>query len=126
MLKSDDHLNVSRGDKGLAIAISYYVEHGCCVSLPLNDSQDYDIVVDTGGLEKIQIKTTTYIHQAKGIYVVSLCSGRVKKKVEDCGYNTLFIANDQDDIWIIPREDLIHVKSDKLGLGTKYNKYKVT
>lgn len=48
-----------QGDVGLGKAISFYTGLGWTVSLPLTDSQDYDLIVDTGEkLERVQVKTT--------------------------------------------------------------------
>lgn len=35
-----------QGNVGIAAAILYFTKQGCTVSVPLNDSQDYDLVVD--------------------------------------------------------------------------------
>ena len=37
------------GNAGLAMAIAYFGSNGYTVSVPLNDTQDYDLVVDMGG-----------------------------------------------------------------------------
>lgn len=49
-----------KGDIGLAKAISYYTGLGWTVSIPLTDSQDYDLIVDPGnGPERVQVKTSS-------------------------------------------------------------------
>lgn len=48
-----------QGDIGVAQAIAYYATLGWTVSIPLTDSQDYDIIVDDGsGLQRVQVKTS--------------------------------------------------------------------
>lgn len=50
-----------QGDAGLGIAIGWFSMHDYTVSIPLTDSQDYDLIVDNGvGLLRVQVKTTTY------------------------------------------------------------------
>ena len=48
------------GDAGLGQAIAWFTSQGWTVSVPLTDSQDYDLVVDSGKLLKIEVKTTRY------------------------------------------------------------------
>ncbi len=44
-----------QGDIGLGAAIAYFTFKGFTVSIPLTDSQDYDLVVDDGHkLSRIQ------------------------------------------------------------------------
>lgn len=45
-----------QGNVGLAYAIAYYSSY--TISIPLTDSQDYDIIVDTGNT-LLKVKTTT-------------------------------------------------------------------
>ena len=45
-MKADN--NRSKGKAGLAVAIGYYGSKGYTVSVPLNDTQDYDLIVDDG------------------------------------------------------------------------------
>ena len=50
---------------GVAAAIDWFTRAGYLVSIPLNDSQPYDLVVDDGmRLLRFQVKTTT----ARGRY----------------------------------------------------------
>lgn len=66
-----------QGDMGMCYAIAYYSKLGWTISIPVTDSQDYDLIVDTGTkLLKVQVKTTTQISE-HGIYIVSLktCEG---------------------------------------------------
>ena len=38
--------NKQRGNCGLGIAIGYFSTNGYTVSIPLNDTQDYDLLID--------------------------------------------------------------------------------
>ena len=38
--------NKEKGNAGLGIALAYYSTNGYTVSIPLNDTQDYDLIVD--------------------------------------------------------------------------------
>lgn len=51
-----------QGDIGMCYAMAYYAKLGWTVSIPVTDSQDYDLVVDNGTrLFKVQVKTTKSI-----------------------------------------------------------------
>ena len=65
--------NKQIGNTSLGIAIAYFSSHGYVVSLPLNDTQDYDLVVDDGSsLLKIQVKGTSY-RTKYNIFQVYIC-----------------------------------------------------
>lgn len=55
---------------GLTSAIHYFSCLGYIVSIPLNDSQKYDLIVDTGeGLKKVSVKTTSQRNRNGGFEV---------------------------------------------------------
>lgn len=44
------------------MAIAYFSTNGYTVSIPLNDTQDYDLIVEKNGiLQRVQVKATGYI-----------------------------------------------------------------
>ena len=45
--------NKEKGNTSLGIAIAYYTSNGYTVSLPLNDTQDYDLIVDKNNILRI-------------------------------------------------------------------------
>lgn len=47
-----------QGDVGLGFAIAYFVSQGYTVSVPLTDSQAYDLLIDDGQIKRVQVKTT--------------------------------------------------------------------
>lgn len=50
----------AQGNIGLGMAIAYFTAKKFIVSIPLNDSQSYDLVVDMdGSLKRVQVKTTS-------------------------------------------------------------------
>ena len=56
----DFKTNKEKGNTGLGIAIAYYSMNGYTVSIPLNDTQDYDLIVDKNNiLKKVQVKATS-------------------------------------------------------------------
>ena len=64
--------NKNKGRAGLSLAIAYFGCNGYTVSLPLNDTQDYDLIVDDGKkLYKVQVKATGQ-KKENGNYICSL------------------------------------------------------
>ena len=115
--------NKQRGNAGLSYAIAYFGCNGYTVSVPLNDTQDYDLIVDDGtSLKRVQVKATS---QMKGRdYVVSLKScggtkGAIYKTVKDTNIDLLFVLCANKDAYLIPKDVItqcssITLKSDAI------------
>ena len=78
--------NKEKGNTALGIAIAYFVSNGYTVSIPLNDTQDYDLVVDKNNqLEKIQVKSsgckTKYGHYQVALRSCGGTAGKVYKSI---------------------------------------------
>lgn len=121
--------NKEKGNTGLGIAIAYYTSNGYIVSIPLNDTQDYDLIVDKNNkIEKIQVKATS-CKTKYNVYQVSLKStggtnGKTYKTVVDTKIDKLFIMTDKLDIYIIPIEKIQNRTT--LNLCNKYEEYKIS
>ena len=51
--------NKQKGNTSLGIAIAYFTSNGYTVSIPLNDTQDYDLIVEKNSILKIvQVKSS--------------------------------------------------------------------
>ena len=60
--------NKEKGNTGLGIAIAYYSANGYTVSIPLNDTQDYDLIVDKDNLPScLEITSETQDEVIMGI-----------------------------------------------------------
>lgn len=108
-------------------AIAYFTKWGYVVSIPLNDCQDYDLVVEIGGsLKKIQVKTTRHRSVNKSMeYKVSLSSsggtnGSVYHSVKDGSSDLVFVALENGIDYLIPNVDL---PKRYLTLNEKMSKY---
>lgn len=128
MLKNQKNSR-KQGDVGLGSAISYFCGKGYTVSLPLTESQEYDLVVEINGkLNKVQIKTTTF-KTPHGIYTVALktCggnrSGQSIKKFDFKKVELLFVLTNDGDEYLIPTSEDMPICS--LNLGERYQQYKV-
>lgn len=115
-----------QGNIGLSYAIAYYSKLGYFVSVPLTDSQDYDIIIDTGSsLLKVQVKTTKF-KADNGNYVVNLTTkGRSETKTfESNSSDLLFALTDSGVCYSIPTSEIKATRS--LTLGNKYDIFKVS
>ena len=120
--------NKEKGNSSLGIAIAYYSSNGYTVSIPLNDTQDYDLIVDKNNiLKKVQIKSTA-CKTKYGNYQVALKScggtkGKTYKTLIETNIDELFILTENLKMYIIPI-DKIKNKST-LNICSKYNQYSV-
>lgn len=120
--------NKEKGNAGLGIAIAYYSANGYTVSIPLNDTQDYDLIVDKyGKLMKVQVKSTS-CKTKYGNYQVALKScggtkGKTYKTLIDTKIDLLCIVTDNIDIYVIPIEKIKNIST--INLCNKYIQYKV-
>lgn len=120
--------NKEKGNTGLGIAIAYYTANGYIVSVPLNDTQDYDLIVDKNNkIFKVQVKATS-CKTKYGIYQVALKScggtkGKTYKTIVKTNIDEIFIVTDNIDIYIIPIEKINNYST--LNLCEKYINYNV-
>jgi hypothetical protein len=108
-----------QGNVGLAIGIQYFTSIGCIVSIPLNDIQDYDLIVDfwEEGIKKVQVKTTTFLHNGK--YKVNLKTSNKSFQLNQSDY--LFVVDGSDTRYLIPRNEV--TTSSAILLNDTYSKY---
>ena len=103
--------NKEKGNTGLSLAIAYYGSNGYTVSIPLNDTQDYDLIVDDGKqLQKVQVKFTNNRPKNKlSCYEVALKScggtkGTTYKTVKDTNIDILFVVCGDCTMYEIPKQ----------------------
>lgn len=119
--------NKQKGNSGLAAAIGYYGLQGYTISIPLNDTQDYDLIVDNGQkLLKVQVKATGQ-RTPQGYSTVSLKScggtkGTTYKTIVETDIDLLFIFTELQEIYEIPIKDI--VATSTLNLGPERQKYR--
>ena len=120
--------NKEKGNTGLAMAIAYYGSNGYIVSIPLNDTQDYDLIVEKENkLKRVQVKSTD-CKTKYNKYQVSLKScggtkGKTYKTVLDTNIEEIFIFTGNGLMYIIPFEEIENKST--LNICSKYDKYLV-
>lgn len=116
-----------QGNLGLGAAIAYYTSKCIPISIPLNDTQGYDLVIDDGTLKRVQIKTTKAKTQTGYIVQLKNSGGSSGKSVIRSFDNTksdiLFILTKNGDRYEIPTS-IIKAKST-ITLNDTYNIFKV-
>ena len=116
-----------QGDKGLGIAIGYYAAKGYTVSIPLTDSQSYDLIVEIEHvLQRVQVKTATFQRNGKYECNLKVCggnrsAGNIIKRFDATTVDVIFVVTEEMTMY--------HIPSDKtnsttiLVLGPKYQEY---
>lgn len=122
--------NKEKGRAGLSMRIAYFGSNVYNVSIPLNDTQDYDLIVEKdNNFQKVQCKSTGKMNKNKLFYIVKLDSyggfngGTYYGTVKDGTADLLFILTANKDMYLIPTDIIIQART--LTLTNDYNKYKV-
>ena len=118
-----------RGNIGLGQAIAYFTSSGYIVSLPLNDSQDYDLIVDMNGtLNRVDVKFTGF-KERSGNYYIDLrktggnrSSGNHAKKFDKDKVEYIFCVISTLDKYLIPSGV---ITTNGILFNDNMNKYKV-
>lgn len=115
-------------DVWMGIAIWYFVAQGYTVSVPLTDSQDYDLIIDTSEwLKSVQVKTTRFKKLDK--YIVNLKvsgwnrTGTTTKLFTENNSDFLFVLTEQGTKYLIPN---INLPWRSLMLGKQQDKFIVS
>ena len=119
-----------KGDIAVAKAISYYMQTGYEVLLPIGDKRPYDLVFeDTQGiLIKVQCKYTSHKSEY-GIYQVPLRvmggnrSYNTAKSYDKKDFDILFVYTSDRSMYAIPFKDI--TAKNSISLGELYLKYKI-
>jgi hypothetical protein len=111
----------AQGNIGMGRCIAYYTDLGYTVCLPMNDCQEYDLVVEyPDGLKKVQVKTTRQKNR-QGNYVVSLRTLGGNQSFHTAkvasNYDILWALNETGNISIWERTELENYKSSVIMKG---------
>jgi hypothetical protein len=119
-----------QGLLGVTDAIAWFGAAGYVVSVPLLDAQPYDLVVDgPRGLERIQVKTTTY-RSPRGIFVASLAtrggnrSFHTVKYFDPSSCDAVYVLTDAADRYLVPTAEIS--SRSVLHLGRKVAQFRLT
>lgn len=120
--------NKQKGNSGLGMAIAYFSTNGYTVSIPLNDTQDYDLIVEKENLlQRVQVKSTGCIGKGNN-YQVALkscggTSGKTYKTIIQTNVELLFILTANKEMYLIPKKEIRNKST--LSLCDKYERFKI-
>lgn len=111
------------GRIGLSMAINYFTIQGYTVSLPMNDTQWYDLIIEKDGIfETVQCKAT----ETEDDSIDFRSTGGTKGKEYDNIQNYrdkltyIFCVNKDRNMWLIPIKDL-YANKRSIRLRTEPN-----
>ena len=115
-----------KGRCGLSLAIGYFGSNGYTVSIPLNDTQPYDLIVDKDDmLDRVSVKFTGCKHDDNYTVDLRSCGGSNGSKVYsnfiESNASYLFVVTDEPKLYLIPREAIN--TTTQITLNEMYNNY---
>jgi len=114
-----------QGNVGIGKCISWATQLGYTVCIPLNDSQNYDLVVEINNkLLKIQVKTSRYKNKY-GKYIVDLRSTSIytNKNFDSSTVDYVFITTEDNSCYLIPSCEVI--TKTAITINSESEKYKL-
>ena len=132
--------NMSRkqtGRIGLSMAINYFTIKGYTISLPINDTQWYDFVIEKDGIfQTVQCKATGSSDNVISLRSTGGTKGSTYDFVLDHNLDFLFCLDKDQNMFVIPVQDMkeygmkkqITLRTEKStnGQGFQTYKYKVS
>lgn len=118
-----------QGDWGLGRAIAYFTLTEHTVSLPLTESQDYDLLVDDGNsIKRVQVRTSSRVSPiGKPLVGLRVMGGNQSyntvKKFDNSKVELIFVTTVNFGDYVIPT-NVFDAKSE-LTIDKRFDKYKV-
>lgn len=111
--------NKDKGRAGLSAAIAYFGMNGYTVSIPLNDTQNYDLVIEKDGIfQKVQCKATGSKDGNIDFRISSGKNGKNYGNLIETQVDILFCLNQNQTMFCIPFEDLLN-SNNKISITLK-------
>lgn len=101
-----------KGNIALGQAISYFTRQEYIISIPLNDSQKYDLIIEKNNiLQTVQVKFTSEKNKNGKSYICTLktTSGTSRQKIystTDTNVDLLFCYCENDEKYLIPIKEI--------------------
>lgn len=123
--------NKEKGMAGLSIAIAYFGSNGYVVSIPLNDTQDYDLVVEKDNkFYKVQCRSSGSLNSNGLYYSLHLRSvggangGTCYGTLKDSNADLCFAVTEDMRYYLFPVS--IITQGSRVVLNESFDKYLVT
>jgi len=108
--------NKDKGKAGLSLAIAYFGTNGYTISLPLNDTQWYDMIVEKDGIfQTVQCKFTASKDNAIEFKSTGGTKGIAYDNILNHKLDILFCADKEMNMYVIPMKD-IHSSGNTKGI----------
>lgn len=99
--------NKDKGRAGMSFAIAYFGSNGYTVSVPLNDTQWYDLIIEKDGIfQTVQCKATGSQNNAISLRNCGGTKGKEYDNVLNHNLDLLFCLNSKQELFVIPIQDL--------------------
>ena len=99
--------NKDKGRAGLSLAIAYYGTQGYTISLPLNDTQWYDLIIEKDGIfQTVQCKFTSSKDNTISLRSTGGTNGSVYDRLIEHPIDLIFCADKDMNLYSIPVKDL--------------------
>ena len=99
--------NQDKGRAGMAMAIAYFGANGYTVSIPLNDTQWYDLIVEKNGeFKTVQCKATGSVDNAISLRSCGGTNGGAYDNVLNHPVDYLFCLDGSMNMYVIPVTDM--------------------
>ena len=110
--------NKDKGRAGLSAAIAYFGMNGYNVSIPLNDTQDYDLVIEKDGIfQKVQCKATGSTDGKIDFRITSgKQNGTTIGSLLNSSIDILFCLNQNGTMYNIPFKEILKSGKNSIRL----------
>lgn len=113
--------NKDKGRAGMSIGIAYFGANGYTVSIPLNDTQWYDFIIEKDGIfYTVQCKATGSQDNAISLKSSGGTKGSTYDNILNHKIDLLFCLDKNKNIFVIPVEDIrANGNTNSIRLRTK-------
>lgn len=113
--------NKDKGRAGMSIGIAYFGANGYTISIPLNDTQWYDFIIEKDGIfYTVQCKATGSQDNAISLKSSGGTKGSTYDNILNHKIDLLFCLDKDKNIFVIPVEDIrANGNTNSIRLRTK-------
>jgi hypothetical protein len=112
------------GSQALSHAIHYFITAGYVVSIPMIDAQAYDLIVDNGTPQRVQVKYTSQKNKWGwyDLHLATYAYGKYANLFDTAKVDLLYVLTPEDS-WLIPIADI--TAKTGIQLGPKYSNRRI-
>lgn len=106
--------NKDKGRAGLSMAIAYFGCNGYTISVPLNDTQWYDLIIEKDGIfQTVQCKATGTTDNTISLRSFGGTNGAEYDNIKYHPVDWLFCLDNEYRMFLIPMKDLMSAPNKK-------------